>query len=946
MFRYIVGVVVSIILFVPAVFGKSAIRTFVQAGHTITQYTLTANEKYVITSDGQSIALWDFKKRKIINMVPIAAREIYYHPINPRYVCIVPYDQFEYRLDYFNVYDLFTGKEVEKINKANVPARKSATNDTGLKLRDGCIDLFLTQSGKYIGKLDATPAALSSAVDINSTGSELFVSGLFPAIWNLKELGFSSNIGYLRHLEETAFANNSLVYKGPQLPPMPPDRADRTSYGWKQTISGRYESDSTVSICGYEGAITHWSNDGTLLNTLKTEDSGPIFSYYESAGKIVAAANRGIFVGNKGETLRENRSFPDLMGTFKVVYNMTPPFDGGKYLIACDNSRIVMGDFNDDTYFRKFANTSSAIMSIDIDKTEKWALVAGERNFLQEYYINDPYKIKAYNTTGFGRGRMECAQYLPYNIVASSNNYGIVGFWERGEKEPIKLLEAHTAPVIDIKVAPDNDFFCTADTKGSVVIWDPKTLSPIVNLHRLGLKDYIYITPDNYYTGSKRLYDKVHFISNNKVISFEQYDLSYNRPDIILQRLGGDENMVKMLNKAWQKRVRRMGFHPDSLSVELHAPTARITNERHLPQVTTDEYVDLKIRVKDTKYLLSRIMVSVNGVPIESRWGSDVSSLRMKELEIDKKIELVNGRNYIEVSCVNEKGVESYKTYANVWCEKPVKKPTLYLAVVGVSQYKDRAYTLGYAAKDAADFGNLIMTQCGDKFNSIELKTITDKDANLETIASLDEFYSKAGVDDVAVMFYAGHGVLDSDLNYYLAMHDMDFDNPQQRGWSYDDFESVLDGVKPLAKYCFIDACHSGRIDKEEFIADNTTKVAKGSLVFRGNNGLKRLSEESINVNKMIQSLFTDFSRGNGATILSSSNGIEVAIEDGSKANGLFTWAIKQVLTDRSADADNDGSISMSELAESVSKYVADLSSGAQTPGMRLENRYIDFSLF
>lgn len=945
MYRYIVSIVVSFLLFVPAAWGAKGVRTFVQAGHTIKQFTMTANEKYVITSDEQSIAYWDFKKRKIINIIPIAAREIYYHPINPRYVCVVPYDKFAFRLEYFKVYDLITGKEVERISKSNVPERKSATNDIGLELRDGCIDLFLTQSGKYIGRLDATPATLSSTIDINSDGSQLFVSGLHPAVWNLKELGFSSNIGYFTHLEQTAFANRSLIYKGTQLPPMTSDKEDEMRYGWKQTISGRYESDSTISICGYEGAITQWSTNGTLLNTLKAEGSGPIFSYYESNGKVVAAAYRGIFVGKPGKTLRENRSYSDFMGQYKVVYNMTPPFDGGKYLIACDNDKIVMGDFNDDTYFRKFTDTPSSVMNITLDKTRKWALVAGEARFLCEYNIDNPYKANTYNTNGF-RGRMECAQYLPNNIVASGNNKGMVGFWQRGVKDPIKLTELHTAPVIDIKSAPNNNFFCTADTKGSVVVWDAQTLSPIVNLHRLGVNDYIYITPDNYYTGSKGLYDKVHFINNNKVVSFEQYDLSYNRPDIILQRMGGDEQLVRMLHKAWQKRVRRMGFNPDSLSVEQHAPTTKITNERHIPQVTKKESVDLKIKVKDTKYLLSRIMVSVNGVPVGSRWGSDVSSLRKKELDIEKSIELVNGRNYIEVSCINEKGVESYKTYLNVWCEKRAKKPTLYLALVGVSEYKDQAYTLGYAAKDAADFEQLIKAQCGGKFKSIEVKSITNQKANLENIASLNEFYSKAGVDDVAMIFYAGHGVLDSDLNYYLAMHDMDFDNPEQRGWSYDDFESVLDGIKPLAKYCFIDACHSGRIDKEEFVADNTRKVAKGSLVFRGNKGIKALSEENYNINKMIQSLFTDFSRGNGATILSSSNGIEVAIEDGNKANGLFTWAIKQVLTDRSADKDNDGSISMSELAETVSRYVVDLSSGTQTPGMRLENRYIDFSLF
>ena len=924
----------------------NGVRTFIQARHTIVQFTVTANEKYVITSDERSIAIWDFKKRKIINTIPVAAREIYPHPINPLYVCIVPYNQFKHRLEYLNVYDLITGKEVSKISKTKVPDRIMFTNNVGMELRDGCIDLYLPQSNKYIGKLDATPSALSGGIDINSDGTELFVSGLHPAIWHLDELGMSSKIGYLDYLKETVFADNSLIYKGLQLPPMLPEEADDISYGWKQTISGRFESDSTISICGYEGAITTWRQDGSLLNVIKTDKSGPVFTYHKKDDKIVAAAYKGIYIGKKNTVLKANTHFNDFMGRFKVIYNATPPFRGSKYMIACDNHKVVIGDYNDKTYFSKFADTPSSIMDINIDKAEKWALVSGESGFVCEYNIDNPFNTVAYRTSSFSAGRMEFARYISDNMIISGSSNGFVGFWERGVNEPVKVSKNHNAAVIDVKVSPDSKFIYTADKQGDVVVWDTNTLSPIVNLHRLGKDDYIYITPDNYYTGSKGLFDKVHFINGSKIISFEQYDLSYNRPDIILQRLGGDKQMIKMLHKAWQKRVRRMGINPDSLSIERHAPTTIITNERAIPQITKNEFVNLMIKAKDTKYRLSRIMISVNGVPIDSRWGKDVSTLQKKEIEIDKRIELVSERNYIEVSCVNEKGVESYKTYMNVWCEKKVEKPTLYLALIGISEYKDPEYRLGYAAKDANDFELLIKKCCKDKFKSIEVKTITNENATLENIVSLHDFYSKAGIDDVAAIFYAGHGVLDSDLNYYLAMHDIDFGNPTERGLKYEDFENILDGIRPLAKYCFIDACHSGRIDKEEFIVDNSKKIAKGSLVFRGGQGYKTLSAESININRMIQSLFTDFSRGNGATILSSSNGVEVAIETADKSNGLFTWALKQVLTSRSADTNKDGSISMSELAESVSRYVVDLSSGTQTPGMRLENKYINFSLF
>ena len=339
-------------------------------------------------------------------------------------------------------------------------------------------------------------------------------------------------------------------------------------------------------------------------------------------------------------------------------------------------------------------------------------------------------------------------------------------------------------------------------------------------------------------------------------------------------------------------------------------------------------------------------MISINGVPVQSRYGIDLSDKHLKELTVDEKVELASGRNHIEVSCINERGAESFKTELNIWRENKGNKPDLYLALVGVSDYQDTGYNLGYAAKDAEDFKSLIEKHCRQKFKSVKVRIFTDSEATKANINTLKAFYSEATIDDVAIAFYAGHGVLDKNMDYYLATYDMNFANPKVNGWKYDEFEDMMDGIKPIARYCYIDACHSGRIVKEEYEADNSKVVASGSVVFRGNANTMSLTANAKNINDIISSFFSDFTRGNGSTILSSSGGMEVAIEDKNRSNGLFTWAIKQGVETMEADADRNGVVNMSELAEFVSGKVAELSAGVQTPGMRLENRYIDFEFF
>ena len=76
-----------------------------------------------------------------------------------------------------------------------------------------------------------------------------------------------------------------------------------------------------------------------------------------------------------------------------------------------------------------------------------------------------------------------------------------------------------------------------------------------MDIHHLGLEnDYVFITPDNYYKASKGAFDKIHFVKGMKVLSFEQFDLIYNRPDIVLERLGQSAEQTRPYYLAWKKR--------------------------------------------------------------------------------------------------------------------------------------------------------------------------------------------------------------------------------------------------------------------------------------------------------------------------------------------------------------------------------------------------------
>ena len=262
------------------------------------------------------------------------------------------------------------------------------------------------------------------------------------------------------------------------------------------------------------------------------------------------------------------------------------------------------------------------------------------------------------------------------------------------------------------------------------------------------------------------------------------------------------------------------------------------------------------------------------------------------------------------------------------------------MVAIGVSDYKDKAYKLGYADKDARDFADIMKKNLTKDYSEVKSLVMTNSDFSGKDLGKIKEFLSSAGRDDVVMLFYAGHGLLDADLNYYLAPADIDFTNPAAGGLLYEDFLGVFDGIASVNRYCFIDACHSGEFDKEDYLAVNTVKLPAGEeLVFRNAGNIVRAKEEVEKINSVMDELFYDISWTRGATVLSSSGGTEFAVESPEWNNGLFTYNLKKALETGVADRDKNGHIDIQELSDYLIRNVSEMSEGRQTPVLRT-NQY------
>ena len=532
-------------------------------------------------------------------------------------------------------------------------------------------------------------------------------------------------------------------------------------------------------------------------------------------------------------------------------------------------------------------------------------------------------------------------------LLATASADRTARLWDMRTGAAVGALVGHGAEVDSVAFSHDGKYLATASYDLSVKIWDLATKAEVLTMVTIGPDGYILETPDHYYTASRQGFESVAFRLGPTVVPVELFDLRLNRPDLVLRRLGyTPPDLLELYEKAYRKRLRKMGIAEAALRPEYHLPAVKLLSD--LPLSTPDTHVSLRLTADDTRHDLDRLHVHINDVPLYGAAGIDLRAEKSRHHERTLDIELLPGRNKIQVAALNAAGTESLRQTVEVISTAPASKPDLYVVAVGVSRYADPRMNLKYAAKDARDIAALFRGRPG-RFNKLHVLEILDGEASREHILAAREALAASKIGDQVVVFVAGHGMLDAQLDYYFVTHDFDRAKPSRRGLSYDQLESLLDGIPARRKLMMMDTCHSGEVDEDAVrvpppppggardLAD--VKVAADFRTFSYGGAVQSPDRSS----EVLSQLFADLRRGSGAAVISSASGAEFALESAAWNNGVFTYAVLHGLTSGDADLDRDGTTRVSELRDYVVGEVHRLTRGAQTPTSRRENLEFDF---
>jgi hypothetical protein len=272
--------------------------------------------------------------------------------------------------------------------------------------------------------------------------------------------------------------------------------------------------------------------------------------------------------------------------------------------------------------------------------------------------------------------------------------------------------------------------------------------------------------------------------------------------------------------------------------------------------------------------------------------------------------------NRLQVAELNANAVEGIRDTVVVHYRPPRPQPPgrFVLATVGVAHYSDARFNLRYADKDAQDMAAFARTR-----GALVFDPVVNAAANRAGVLTLRQHLAKTDVDDLAVVFLAGHGVLDRNMDYYFGTTDLNFTSPADNGIPFEALERLFDGIPARRRLLLIDTCHAGELDRITSARATGPSAAPAAGV-----SVKALPRSATVVDPdagattdIVQRLFANLGRGNGAAVIAASGGADYAWErDG---NGLFTHALLAGLAG-SADSNADGSIRISELASYIGR--------------------------
>jgi len=457
-----------------------------------------------------------------------------------------------------------------------------------------------------------------------------------------------------------------------------------------------------------------------------------------------------------------------------------------------------------------------------------------------------------------------------------------------------KQLRRHTRSANQVCFSSDGELLASASSDGSIKLWpvrrllsrDDAAAEAVSLVSSPDGSAWLAATPEGYYDCSLGGENLVVWRVGGRFYPFDHFEEEFHRPDLVRLALGGEDLSNRPTLTGTLPTVRfaapayDAAFGPTKVDVVIEASARRPLERIDVTvdgQVLSDDFVagwDIEKRTPD--HWVYRF-----GLPRAVCAGRD--RVRIRAVAYDT--ELLRSEP-AEVSVRAQAATEG--DYA------------VHVLAIGISEYRNPVWnTLQFADDDAEAFAAA---------TSERAVLLTNKRATVSHIElALRQLKDVAMEDDLAIIFLAGHGVLNRD-DYYFLTHDSEETDLLHTALAWGDFVRALGEIRAKRVVLFADTCHSGLVAGAGVLDDLITQLNQKADVL----------------------------------VFAASQGAEPSVERQDWGHGAFTKALLEGLAGK-ADTDADAEVSVAELRDYVTPRVRELTEDRQHPQFRrLEEQEFD----
>jgi uncharacterized caspase-like protein len=665
----------------------------------------------------------------------------------------------------------------------------------------------------------------------------------------------------------------------------------------REAISGR-----EIPLQGGSSSLlsTAFSRDGRWLAT----GAGGVALWDTASGKII-------------------RSFP----APTQAIGFTPD---GRKLVAAGRQQITITDVETGQQSTTFSAYDSASFEFHAFSPD------GKYAARQEHFYDQKRHVLALFDVQSGKllvewnahtQPIEDAVFSPdgrYLASAALDNF--VKIWEVPSGRLVHSLSGHTTVVTSVAFSPDSRWLASGSADGSVRLWDVSTGRQAALLSAMReTGDWLVVTPNGFFDGSPAgMQQLVAWRFGEEMAPLEIFFNEFYFPGLLADILAGKKLPVP-------REIGGLDRRQPAVQLSLSKPAGAGG-----PQTERDVTVRVEVRqapaekarpaggARDLRLFRNGSLVKV--------WRGDLPLDAQGKAVVDATVPIIAGENRFTAYAFNRDNIKSSDAALSVTGAESLKRSgTLYIVAVGINQYANPDYNLGFAVADAQAVGEELLRQQAalGKYARTEVVHLLDAEATkanllfaLERLAGTKTGALPAGApagfeklqpaqpEDAVFLYFAGHGAA-AGPRFYLIPHDLGYTGKrnaldeagshaiQQHSLSDVELEQAFEKVDAGQAVLIIDACNSGQALEAE-------EKRRGPM---NSKGLAQLAYEK------------------GMYVLTAAQGYQAALEVKQLGHGLLTFALVEegLKTPAADDQPKDGRVAVREWLNYAVRRVPEL---------------------